>query len=137
MDLKNKGTTWEYYPRFPFAGEVVTGENRRELTKKKYLEVLAREPKNGEESLTPEQAMAYAKDWIRLNQKMYKQYLKGKQYFKFKGERMPVMTSERLQRFKEIAMDLKDKWENMTEEEKEKHLGSEIYFGDTIKKEEE
>jgi hypothetical protein len=117
MDIKNKGITWEYYERFPFGGVVVTPENKKELIKDKAREYHDKEPE-----LSTAECVQKAKGFIELNKKMYDAYLKGKQYFKFKGEKYPVMDTSRLERFKEQAAKLSEKWSNMDEKEKDEYI---------------
>ena len=94
--LRNK--TWTYIERSPFAGTVVTPENRRELMYQKALEYKEKYP-----DATKEECLEWGKRWVNKEQKHFKSYLKGKNSYSYKGGKYLVEDQSRVELFKKIA----------------------------------
>ena len=94
--LRNK--TWTYIERSPFAGTVVTPENRRELMYQKALEYKEKYP-----DATKEECLEWGKRWVNKEQKHFKSYRKGKNSYSYKGGKYLVEDQSRVELFKKIA----------------------------------
>lgn len=94
--LRNK--TWVYIERSPFAGTIVTGENRRKLIYEKALEYQEKNP-----DAPKEECLEWGKRWVNKETKHFKSYLKGKNSYTYKGGKYLVEDQSRVELFKKIA----------------------------------
>jgi len=116
-ESKLEGITWFYEERSPYAGTIITAFNKLDIIKEK-----AREYKKDNPELSTEECVIKAKDFVLREKKHYEAYLKGKNYYHYKGQKRPVMSDSRVERFKKYAEEIQSKWDNMPEDEKNKYL---------------
>ena len=109
-----KGITWDYNPREAFGGIKVTYENQKQLAAeffKNYIQA------NSEDGLYDEElekkAYLATDNFIKREKKHYEAYNKGKQWFSWKGERLPVLYVSRVERFKKLAEEFEKRQEEI------------------------
>ena len=111
-----RGKTWSYIERSPFAGEMITPENRREFMYKKALEYKEAHPE-----ASKEECLEWGKRWVNKEKKHFKSYVKGKNAYSYKGGKYLVEDQSRVELFKKIAAEQqaaqKEKEENGEGEE--------------------
>jgi len=93
-----RGKTWTYIERSPFAGTVITPENRREYMYQKALEYKEKYP-----DATKEECLEWGKRCVNKEKKHHKSYLKGKNAYSYKGGKFLVEDQSRVELFKKIA----------------------------------
>lgn len=107
-DRELAGISFDYFVRSPFAGVVVTPENRRAIMKMAYVnhlkEVITRDGLD-EEGITDAHkldALKAAKDFVSMNRKAERKYNKGDFYFNYKDKKgLMIPTEERVQAAKD------------------------------------
>lgn len=110
-----KGVTWDYFKREPFAGRVITPQNRNSIIKEKYLEYLSKSESHGKEGDVndrQEERIAYieARNYVNFEKKHERAYLKGKNAFTFHGEKRLVLTLDRVERLKENLAEIEERY---------------------------
>lgn len=108
-----RGKSWVYIERSPFAGTVVTGENRRKLIYEKALEYQEKNP-----GAPKEECLEWGKRWVNKETKHFKSYLKGKNSYSYKGGKYLVEDQSRVELFKKIAAEQEAAQKEREENEK-------------------
>lgn len=116
--LRNK--TWTYIERSPFAGTIITSENRRELMYQKALEYKDKNP-----DATKDECLEWGKRWVNREQKHYKSYLKGRNSYSYKGGKYLVEDQSRVELFKKLAAEQEVAQKEKEENEKRSEETSE------------
>lgn len=106
-----RGKTWTYIERSPFAGTIVTPENRKELMYGKALEYKEKYP-----DATKEECLEWGKRWVNKEIKHFKSYLKGKNAYSYKKGKYLVEDQSRVELFKKLAAE-----QEAAQKEKEKN----------------
>lgn len=119
-----EGVNYMRLKRESFAGLQITAENRRQFLNafaQDYLEENKEKIESGEvdQSVILKEAEEYAKEHINFHNKMFKNYMKGNEFFQWRGKRERVLTQEYLSRMQNFLKDMEEKYlaENTGEEE--------------------
>lgn len=116
-----RGKTWTYIERSPFAGTIITGENKREIMYQKAIEYKEKNP-----DAPKEECLEWAKRWVNREQKHYKSYLKGKNSYGYKGGKYLVEDQSRVELFKKIAAAQEEAQKEKEENEQREAENSEV-----------
>jgi len=116
-DRSKRGVTYQLIPNEAFAGDMITGSNRRDFIKRYFVEFLSKMIEDGEldkdEPLSDDvkaRALNSSLERVRMNKKAHKAYLKGDSYFKYRGNRMLVPTIDRVELMKARVASFVDKY---------------------------
>lgn len=99
----------------PYGGLKITAENRKTYLnafKQDYIQANVAKVEAGEmsnERLLGE-AEAYARDHINFHKKMQKEHTKGNIFFRYKGRRERVITTEVISKMQKYLQDLEEKY---------------------------
>lgn len=99
----------------PYGGLKITAENRKTYInafKQDYIQANVAKVEAGE--MTNQQllgeAEAYARDHVNFHKKMQKEHTKGNLFFRYKGRRERVITTEVISKMQKYLADLEEKY---------------------------
>lgn len=109
----NRGLTWTYVARTPYAGAKVRWDNKREL-----LEQGMREYKRKNPDASVLECWLKGKNFVNRQKKHEKAYIKGLNFYKYKGGIYPVEDMSRMEAFIEAAKAYNERVEAKMAEDK-------------------
>ena len=102
-----RGKTWDFYPRFGFAGTEIPTDKAGKL---EIMMNAGREYKEKNPDATPEECAAWGKRFLAKERKYYRVYLKGKNSYIYGKGIYLVEDESRLERFKRFAQEFEEKY---------------------------
>lgn len=92
-----RGVTWTYTKRTPFAGEIITCENKRSIIEREALKYKEKNP-----DATALECYKWGKRFVNKERKHFKSYLKGLNSYTYRGNRYLVEDEERVRVFEAL-----------------------------------
>jgi predicted transcriptional regulator len=117
----NRGLTWTYVPRTPYAGKEVTWANKKEI-----LADAMREYKSKHPEASIEDCWIWGKSFVSRQRKHEKAYRKGLSFYKHNGGIFPVEDKSRMETFVEAAKAFNEKVEQKMAEDKLKETDGKV-----------
>jgi hypothetical protein len=109
----NRGITWNFIPRTPYAGEEVRWDNKKEI-----LAAAMRNYKTKHPEASVYECWIKGKDFVNRQKKHEEAYRKGLSFYKYKGGTYPVEDKSRMETFVEAARAFNEKVEQKMAEDK-------------------